>query len=113
MKLTEKTKAILRLSGVKRFNDFCSCPDNWHVDKPSSRIKPSSVDVLNLFVEKFGKFSTEPSIFFLKNGNLELAWEDCKNKIVEVELVSLLFWDITERAWKVRKSKRDILILAK
>lgn len=83
-RLSKKAENILGLDGVKRFEDFKKYHEGWdHGAGKSLSLK--SVAVLDYFINQYSYFHSSPSIFFTREGNLQLGWEDSQGRAIEIE----------------------------
>lgn len=76
MELSDEVLQVIGENGAERFIEFRDqYNDGWDFDGKGKKLRLSSVDSLNKFICIF-KFSTGPSLFLSKNGNLALEWEE-------------------------------------
>ena len=82
--LGSKTAALLGDNGVKRFEEFKRYKDGWDhgYGRPLSN---RSVAVMEFFINKFSDSINEASLFFTRDGNLQLGWEDNSGNSIELE----------------------------
>lgn len=83
-RLDDRAASALGENGIKRFKEFQQYKEGWDsgTGKPLSL---RSVAVLEFFMNSFTGFPEEPSLFFTRDGNLQLGWEDASGKTVEFE----------------------------
>jgi len=78
--LSSAARAILGPNGTARFDEFKSYPQGWDFGY-GQPLSSASIASLDYFLALFGEFSTRPSLFLTRLGNLELAWEDGVGRI--------------------------------
>lgn len=82
--LSEKARQILGENGVQRYEQFKHYAAGW--DSGNGQVLSSqSTAILEKFLNTFDSFPDEPSIFFTRNGNLQLGWEDSQSNVLELE----------------------------
>ncbi len=82
--LSEKAQQILGENGVQRYEQFKLYVAGW--DSGDGQVLSShSTAILEKFLNTFDSFPDEPSIFFTRNGNLQLGWEDLQSNVLELE----------------------------
>jgi hypothetical protein len=82
--LSHHARSLLGKNCVDRFVDFTQYKDEWDSGR-GHKLSTRSVAVLESFLSVIYKFPVEPSLFFTRNGNLELGWEDSSNGKIEIE----------------------------
>lgn len=83
-RLSKKVAKILGSSGVQRFEEFKMYHSGWDHGYGKS-LSYKSVAVMESFLSMLSILDTEPSIFFTREGNLQLGWEDKEGKVIELE----------------------------
>lgn len=82
--LSSSAQQLLGDNGVKRFHEFKHYKDGWDYGC-GMKLSTRSVAVLELFLSGMQEFHVEPSLFFTRNGNLQLGWESVNGAAIEVE----------------------------
>ena len=82
--LSKKAERILGLNGMSRFNEFRRYPKGWDEGK-GKELSTRSTAVLEAFLQAFGDFNDQPSLFFTRDGNLQMGWEDKAGHAIEIE----------------------------
>jgi hypothetical protein len=76
--------------GCTRFNSFLTYEDGWD-GSDAKRLSLASVAVLEVFVANYDEFTSEPSLFLTRKGNLKLGWEDFSGRVIEIEFMPASF----------------------
>lgn len=83
--LSTRTREVLGSHAVKRFKEFKRYPEGWDHGHGKA-LSSQSVAMLETFTNFLTKpFQTEPSLFFTRDGNLQLGWEDKTGLPIEIE----------------------------
>lgn len=82
--LDKRASEVLGANGVKRFEEFKQYKDGWDHGNGKA-LSFRSVAIMERLINNFSGFPCEPSLFFTREGNLQLGWEDKKGKSVELE----------------------------
>lgn len=102
--LSANAERILGANGVARFKEFAAYRDGWDFGNGKA-LAAHSVAALEHFLAEFEDFGhRRPSLFFAREGQLTLAWEDPAGERVEVdfgprELTLFLARDDSERTF--------------
>ena len=79
-------KEHLGKNGLKRLVEFQKYyPDGWDFGRGKS-LRLESITALEEFLMNTKSFFTQPSIFLLRDGYIELVWEDKYDNRIEVRL---------------------------
>lgn len=82
--LSKRTAAVLGKHGQSRLAEFREYPPGWDdgIGKPFDEV---SLSVLEYFLTAYDRFDVPPSIFFSREGNVILGWEDASGGVIELE----------------------------
>lgn len=82
--LSKKSIDLIGQHGLNRFLEFKQYKFGWD-SGCGKELSSRSVAILEYFISRLGELPTEPSLFFTREGNLQLGWEDEEGKSIEVE----------------------------
>lgn len=84
--LSKDVALLLDDNTKKRIDLFCKAEDGWDLGD-GKKISPESLAVFEVFIRKFNRFQTSPSVFMTHSGYLQLAWEDFGGNSIEIDFL--------------------------
>ena len=82
--INKHVKKMIGVNSVNRFYEFKLYKDGWDNGR-GKKLSTRSIAVFEFFLSSLKKFDDEPSLFFTRNGNLQLGWEDSNENVIEIE----------------------------
>jgi len=82
--LGKRASEVLGINGIERFEEFKQYKDGWDHGKGKA-LSYRSVAIMERMMNQFQDFPCEPSLFFTREGNLQLGWDDNDGNSVELE----------------------------